>query len=122
SIPLLREGINSLKSGGDFTFYYAAWDSLATAFEHDGDLLTSLSVLEEGCREKHYGGSANMLWLGMKARLAQMYRRLNRTDDARKVEAELAALLRYADADHPVLRQIQMEQSKEMSGHRRKPV
>ncbi len=49
------------------------------------------------------------IWYGLRVRLmlAQLYREMGRDEDAQKVEAELRALLAYADLDHPILRQLE---------------
>ena len=38
---------------------------------------------------------------------------MGRDEDARKIEAELRALLAYADADHPIL--LQLDRTKELA-------
>jgi hypothetical protein len=107
AILLLHQGTRSLQSG-ETTFLYAGSESLAVAYERRGDFLSSLRVLEERARddEKTIGSPARILWLRIKVRLTQLYRKLNRVEDAQRVEAELLRLLAYADADHPILRQL----------------
>jgi hypothetical protein len=43
-------------------------------------------------------------------RLAQLYRQGGQQAEARRVEADLLKLLAHADADHPILRQLQQSQ------------
>ncbi len=42
----------------------------------------------------------------MQARLASEYRKLGRIDEAEAIEDEVLGMLKYADADHPIVRQI----------------
>ncbi len=46
------------------------------------------------------------LWVRVQGQLAQLYREMGRDEDASKIEAELRSLLALADADHPILRQL----------------
>ena len=72
-----------------------------------------LRVLEEATQENgYYGGFRMSFWLMMKSRLAQLYRKMGRVEDADKIEAELLSLLRCADLDHPILVQLQLVQRK----------
>ena len=52
-------------------------------------------------------GSAGMFWMRTRWQLAEVYRQVGRIDDARTIENELLALLAYADADHPMLLDLQ---------------
>ena len=45
-------------------------------------------------------------WLRIRAALAKLYRETGRDKDAREVEEDLRKHLAYADADHPILRQL----------------
>ena len=42
----------------------------------------------------------------VRARLASEYRKLGRLDEAVAIEDEVLRMLKYADADHPIVRQI----------------
>ncbi len=46
------------------------------------------------------------LWLRIQAALASLYRETGRDEDARKIEDKLRRSLALADADHPILRQL----------------
>ncbi len=46
------------------------------------------------------------LWLRIQAALASLYRETGRDEDARKIEYKLRRSLALADADHPILRQL----------------
>jgi hypothetical protein len=45
-------------------------------------------------------------------RLAQVYPKLGRVDDAQKIENELSKTLVYADPEHPILRQLRTIEDK----------
>ena len=85
--------------------------SAASAWEQLENLPAAVRVLEQSsaARTLTWGkrGSVGMWWLRNQWRLAQLYRKLNRVDDAREIESELLALLAYADADHPMLLDLQ---------------
>ena len=46
------------------------------------------------------------LWLKLRAQLSQLYLKMGRYEDAREIEDELRRRLALADADHPILRQL----------------
>ncbi len=50
---------------------------------------------------------------GRQAQLSQLYRGMGRYEDALEIEEKLRALLPYADADHPILRQL--DRTKELA-------
>ncbi len=65
-------------------------------------------MLEEASSKKTFlvqGGSAP-LWFRIQWRLAEVYRKLGRDEDIRRIEEELLGLLTYADPDHPILAQL----------------
>ena len=47
----------------------------------------------------------------VQARLAREYRTLGRVDEAVAIEDDVLHMLKYADADHPIVLQIQEAQS-----------
>jgi len=107
AIPLLQQGVRSLQYTGETSgVLYAGAESLAAAYERQGDFPAALGVLEEASRENETIVPTRVFWLRIKSQLARLYRKLGRVEDAQKIEAELLSTLRYADADHPILRQI----------------
>ena len=60
-------------------------------------------------------GSAGMYWMRTRWQLAKLYRQVGRTDDAQAIESELLDLLAFADADHPMLLDLQRLQSQAMT-------
>ena len=84
---------------------------LAEAWREQDQLESAMRVLERASSKKALlfaplGGENPARWLRIRLMLAEIYREMGRDEDARKIEAELRALLAYADADHPILRQL----------------
>ena len=84
---------------------------LAEAWREQDQLESAMRVLEQASSKKvllfaPVGGENSARWLRIRLMLAEIYREMGRDEDARKVEAELRTLLAYADADHPILRQL----------------
>ena len=92
--------------------YFLAADLLASAWEQQGEWEQAARVLEEASSKKTFivhGGTAP-LWYRIQWRLAEVYRKLGRDEDARRIEEELLKLLTYADPDHPILLRLQSSQ------------
>ena len=54
-------------------------------------------------------------WMKTQLRLARLYRKVGREQEAQKIEAELLRLLAYADPDHPILVELQRSQEVALS-------
>ncbi len=72
-------------------------------------------MLEEAAAAKARYGSG-LFWgafggFRVQARLAREYRKLGRIDEAVAIEDEVLHMLKYADADHPIVRQIKEARS-----------
>jgi tetratricopeptide (TPR) repeat protein len=106
AITLLQKGIQSLRSGGGGVNLNGGWESLAAAYERQGDLSNTLQVLEEASQDNQISVPLGITAMRNKVRLAHLYRDLGRVEDAQKIEAELSYQLTYADADHSILRQL----------------
>ena len=52
-------------------------------------------------------GSFASLWMRTELQLADLYREMGRVPEAETVEDELRKMLIYADADHPIVRELQ---------------
>jgi tetratricopeptide (TPR) repeat protein len=112
AISLLEAGVNSLRPENG-PYLVEGWDSLAAAYEQRGDSVNLLRVLEKAPEELGYYGPTRLtIYLKMKSRLGQLYRKMGRVEDAGKIEAELLSLLRCADPDHPILVQLRRAQGK----------
>lgn len=102
AIPLLREAIGQIPAY--IPSHLLGVESLAGALEQNGEFPQAIQVLEESSRQKGLAGlSAGWLWMRNQFRLAQLYRKAGREDEARKIEDELLKLLAYADSDYPML-------------------
>ena len=75
-----------------------------------GDDARALRVLEEAAAAKARYGN-NQFWgafgrFRVRTRLAREYRTLGRIDEAVAIEDDVLHMLKYADADHPIVLQI----------------
>jgi tetratricopeptide (TPR) repeat protein len=111
AIPLLEEGIRKIRQPLEGITFFFASESLASAHERQGQLDKALRVLEQASQIKNelgvvLGPTAESLWMRNQWRLAQVYRKLGREEDAQPIEAELLKRLAYADSDHPILQAL----------------
>jgi tetratricopeptide (TPR) repeat protein len=81
----------------------ATAEGLSIALERSGDFLKAAEALEKASPERVEDPCG---WLWNQARLAWLYRKLERTRDAQRIEDQLRKLLAVADPDHPILRQL----------------
>ncbi|MEE8200095.1 MAG: tetratricopeptide repeat protein, partial [Candidatus Acidoferrales bacterium] len=114
---LLQDALEGQRRRGGFasTIFFLGSESLAHAWEQQGNFSKALKVLEEASQEKTsaamFWGSSGYCWLRVQAQLAQVYRKLGREQEAQEIEAELLKLLAYADPDHHILRQLRATQA-----------
>lgn len=112
AIPLFQEAIPDVRWNSSGLFYLAS-ESLAEAFERRGELQKSVQVLERASKAKAISydniGSSGLYWLRVEWRLAQLYRKLGRKEDAERTESELLRTLAYADPDHPIVLQLRAQ-------------
>ncbi len=93
--------------------FFMGSEILAEAWRAQGNLGKAVQVLEGASEKKlllladQSSPLTGALWVRVQGQLAQLYREMGRDEDARKIEAELRALLAYADADYPILRQLE---------------
>ncbi|MEX1246706.1 MAG: hypothetical protein WEF99_18325 [Thermoanaerobaculia bacterium] len=90
--------------------YFLGAESLAAALEKEGDTERALEVLEQASERKFQAiinNNSGAYWLRTRLALARLYRRVGRFEDARAVEADLSKLLALADADHPMLLELE---------------
>jgi tetratricopeptide (TPR) repeat protein len=85
----------------------AQWQAqkLAAAWEALGDRPTAIEVLETGEHPPAFVVVRHQ-WLTSKAQLARLYRKNGQEQKARVVEARLLKMLAVADADHPLLKEL----------------
>lgn len=117
AIAYLEEGTNRLRTMGEGIFLPGS-ESLANAYEQQGDTAGLLRVLEKAAAEKLLLyrvrlEPAVIYWHRNQLRLARLYRKLGRVEEAHKIEAELLKQLAYADHDHPILLQLKSEALKD---------
>lgn len=105
-LPLLQEGVASLRNSGSITFFLGS-ESLANAAELSGNLPLAIETLEEASNEKSSAGLLmGWAWMRDEWRLAQLYRKMGRKADAEKIETRLLKLLACADSDYPILAKL----------------
>ena len=110
AIALFEEAVPRL---GDFKFFAAGGpESLARAWERQGNFQRAIGVLEEvrPFKTRYLFPYWATTWMKTQLRLARLYRKVGREQEAREIEAELRKLLAYADSDHPFLLQLQRSQ------------
>jgi DNA-binding winged helix-turn-helix (wHTH) protein/tetratricopeptide (TPR) repeat protein len=116
AISLLQEAVPMVRYNSSF-FSFIESESLADALERQGDQQKAVQVLERASQQKAIAyendGSTGQYWLRVQWRLAQLYRKLGRVEDAEKIEAELSKMLAYADPEHPIL--LQLKQARAIS-------
>jgi len=88
--------------------------TLGRFYEQKGDYSNGIRVLEEANRpvpaDRRLFAATNAL-VHVRAHLAGLYRKVGRGEEAEQIEQRLRERLKYADADHPILRQLQQSQS-----------
>ena len=111
-IRMLEEALSSF-GPWDYsaTLYFMGSEILAKALREQGDSGQAIQVIKAALEKKsrlllEQSLLTGPLWLKLQAQLAQLYRELGRDADARKIEDELRQRLALADADHPILRQL----------------
>ena len=88
-------------------------ESLANAYEQEGDLQKAIEVLEAAAQSRMGDFSLRGAphWMRTQLRLAELYRKVGRDQEAITIENKLRKLLAYADSDHPILRKLQSPQT-----------
>ena len=116
AMRLLQEGIAAHESLGWWgtDHFFLGSESLARAYEQQGDSEKALQVLKEASKGRarlfHRGMAPGLFWMRNESRQAQLYRKLGREIEAHEIETELLKLLAYADADHSLLVQLKRSQ------------
>lgn len=110
AIQLLEEGVPALlRTPRATTEFFLGSEALARAWELQGDSRRALQTLEAASRRKAWTYSSDnglltgYFWMTVEWRQAQLYRKLGRPSDAKRIEAELLKRLAHADPDHPLL-------------------
>jgi tetratricopeptide (TPR) repeat protein len=92
-------------------YFYLGSESLAAAWDRKGDVRRAVEVLERAS-EQRLPAITSLdpgvpYWMRNRLGLARLYRRVGAVKDALAIEADLLRLLALADADHPILRELQ---------------
>ena len=102
---LLEEGVRGIQPWPTAYFFLSS-EALAQAWEQQGNTAKAVEILEAASRMKWPAivwPSAPFFWMKNQVRLAKLYRKLGREQEASEIEAELRQLLALADPDHPIL-------------------
>ncbi len=93
--------------------YFMGSEILAEAWRAQGNLGKAVQVLKGASEKKlllladQSSPLTGALWLRVQGQLAQLYRAMSRDAEGRKIEEKLRRLLALADADHPILLQLE---------------
>jgi tetratricopeptide (TPR) repeat protein len=106
-VSLLRRGLDR-ERGWAVPIYFLGAESLARAYERQGNTSAAVRTLEEASANRarvnfEVAMAGAPFWMQDQMELARLYRRLGRVQDAQKIEGELRKLLTYADPDFPLL-------------------
>jgi DNA-binding winged helix-turn-helix (wHTH) protein/tetratricopeptide (TPR) repeat protein len=85
---------------------YRATESLAEALEREHDLTGAISALERLAPDRAGAYPFGAWWMRSQARLAELYLRVGRYDDARAIVEDLDGLLVLADPDFPLVSRV----------------
>ena len=116
-VSLLEEGLEFGRTRVSLPYFVAA-ESLARLYEKEGKLEDALRILRNASEQKVQSyrdpmvgtGMVAGYWLIAELDMADLYRKMGRAAEAEKLEAGLLKMLAYADADHPILRELQKRQ------------
>jgi DNA-binding winged helix-turn-helix (wHTH) protein/tetratricopeptide (TPR) repeat protein len=106
-VALLEKGLEAIHPFRIGAFYLGS-ETLAQAYEKQGNLDAALRVLQKAADAKGkdcpgIGLTAGHWWLRNELQLADLYRTMGRILEAEQVENQLRKMLIYADADHPIV-------------------
>jgi tetratricopeptide (TPR) repeat protein len=103
-IALMRQVVEKEDFLAPRTYFLAA-ESLARAWQEQGELELAIRLLEEASGKTSYVNSLNgFVWIRLHWQLVQLYRHAGQNEAAQRAEQELCKRLRYADPGHPILR------------------
>ena len=111
-ISLLEQSLKATRAWPMDAFFMGS-ESLAQVYRKQGKLDEAHRILLQASEERArtYDLSTlkmtGALWMRTELQLADLYREMGRVPEAEKVESELRKLLIYADADFPILRELQ---------------
>ncbi len=110
AVERFERGLEGLGESYHLLEFFLASESLASAWQRLGNEPRALGVLEEAAhrtvRDRNDVLAGAFGRFRVRARLASEYRTLGRVDEAEALEDDVLRMLEYADADHPIVRQI----------------
>jgi DNA-binding winged helix-turn-helix (wHTH) protein/tetratricopeptide (TPR) repeat protein len=112
-IILLEKGLDAVHEFPAGSFYLGS-ETLARTYEEQGNFEAALRVLKRASDAKRKAAFGCLLWEDMNGpwwlrdelELADLYRKMGRVPEAKDVEDELRKMLVYADAAHPIVREL----------------
>ncbi len=109
---LLEEGVELMRHSGGGS-YFLAVESLARAWEEQGELSRAAQVLERAAAHRGaiFYTPAGPLWVRIQWQRARLYRKMARETEAQAIEHQLRGLLALADPAHPILLQLRATQA-----------
>lgn len=108
AVPLLTQSVQNFSASRKFLLFYAAED-LARALDETGRTEEAIRVLEPLEKDHRFNFETSLTPGTDRLLLAHLYRKAGRVEDAKRVEAELLALWKYADPDFRPLIELKSE-------------
>ncbi len=105
--PLLRKALSDYRDFGDPVAFMAA-EALSRALEQQGNLTEAIEALQSLEDQKR-------LEMRARFRLAKLYRKAGRGNEAQRIEADLLRRLAIADPDYPILVALKARQRAALS-------
>ncbi len=103
AIPPLRKALSDYRDFGAPVAFMAA-EALSKALEQQRNLTEAIEVLQSLEDQKR-------LEMRARFRLAKLYRKAGRGNEAQRIEADLLKRLAFADPDHPILLALKRSQA-----------
>ena len=102
AMPRLTAGVAAMADEGR-GIHFVGLDMLSRIAEKRGDLSGAIEFLEMTSRQRDNAilRGSGLFWVKCQTRLADVYRQMDRTEEALRVERELLTALALADAGHP---------------------
>ena len=100
--PQLESGLSMLAEEGT-GIHFIGLDMLSRIAEKRGEMERAVELLEMTSKQRENSilRGSGLFWIKCQTRLAEVYRSMDLTQEALRVERELLTALALADADHP---------------------
>lgn len=107
AIRLLTEALRHLQYWPT-AYYFMGVQSLARAWEDQGDRRRAARALEQAAARKGVAifCEGGFFWMETELQRAELYRKLGRREEADQIEEEVRKLLALADPDHAIARRL----------------